>query len=801
MGGGQLSAEEDRRGDPMTLRRLMGEAGGALSRRRFLAGSGAAGWCAACAASSGRQGAAPGNNAAPGTVASGAAGTSGTPSEPITIPIGAESYSLAEDPRLVVKFYRCNPVHALPPQLMVPAAGARRRPEEPVVCRGDSVGPPAPPPPAHVEAIWREARGIIRRLRDLENPQAPGRPLFPDPYPLAEDGTGRGRAPLEIILLDLSVWGFRGGTHPDEPQILIQNSLAVDESRAVLAHEIFHRIQYKFNNVDWRPWLFRDVEEIGFDGRGSIMEGGARAAEAVLAAGADRYLHDGRAWFDGSAQTLFMRSLPARGRPNTNLYATGLFWKYVAEQHGRTRHGLETQHALLSHVASTAVPDDPDPPAFVFDPRQVRLARGAMAGPGHFDTMLADREGGFLATETTWGSFLAALVLNHAPSLDSRFRFRDAEIWKGGASPQVTIAPERVLVFEALPVSLDGLHQDEFSPAEIQDRQRPSFEDRAREWFRPWLAPGSAGDLRRWPIAGLDPYAFTCWRIDFRDDAPAPILRVRLRGRGGVRAFLLQVILIDRAGQLLDIDRSEPDAAGEADRLIAARGAATAYVMVASRDQAGDVRIGFSRAVNTPLLSATNWNAGFAKRLSVDPARSVWSWRSPDLFLHGNRHTLLVRVSNDGSARAEDVVVALAWKRADAGFHAAPWTVLTDPPTGPGIPPPPKDAPVRVARPFATNGQGTDPAGGYAIETIDECFAQQNYRDHLPGGGRASCRNTHRPNEEVFHFRWPDALRAMDDVVVRAGFRCRNPMRAGMEYIFSCVGRRTPPRASSEYVP
>ncbi|HYF08504.1 MAG TPA: hypothetical protein VD970_12845, partial [Acetobacteraceae bacterium] len=179
-------------------------------------------------------------------------------------------------------------------------------------------------PPRRVQQAARLAEAAIRAFADpalglrpaLRPGERLGIRLFQ--YPPDDDGS-----PSEI----------RGDTDPRWDFIRISKGLDRDQMAGTIAHEVFHRIQYRYHaGTDPREPLYR-----------AVREGGARLAEDLMNDARNTYA-DGAVFFRRPWRSLVGAdpSLPdapdadrteqRRNRPIS--YEAGLLWKWLSEQHG-----------------------------------------------------------------------------------------------------------------------------------------------------------------------------------------------------------------------------------------------------------------------------------------------------------------------------------------------------------------------------------------------------------------------------------------------------------------------------------
>lgn len=531
-------------------------------------------------------------------------------------------YPLRRGPYLVhVKYWPDHPHDGLTP---VAATDARPR-------RLANAATPEPVQDAAEAAILCLTRFGDRRLQ-LRRPRLPS------------DG---------ILLIELKNLGiYRGVAYPEYLTIAIDRSLRGTAQRETIAHEIFHLIQYAYSDVATSPDGETRTPAPIFTPM--VREGGARVAEMIVHPNADRYEADAQDWFLPGGASLARYRIGRRRRFLGASYGAGLFWKYVAEQHASRgvpgsnrdiaewRREIETQRHLLE--ASHSLSDE-EAGGITID--VLREARRRMAGLGTFDQFRyveGDRNLPACA-ETTWGNFQVALLLNGTAGADSRFRFEDANRWRGVTAGRQAV-PERQQVgfaslpserFLAEPSEAAGTHLGEFGPemllGERADAAITDMRIRLRDAFNPSAGHSLPEDgvQAMIPTRMLDPFSMMVFRVTMPRPVQTRLLRVQWEPREGLDDAMVQVVSLDRAAELQDLFRHDGQGGVPLDRTFAFRGVSEVLIIVASRITAGNFRLRLRQAEDAPILSSGDWNAVSARYLTRDPRISRADWQSPDV--------------------------------------------------------------------------------------------------------------------------------------------------------------------------
>ncbi|MBX9752102.1 MAG: hypothetical protein K5Q68_21115 [Roseococcus sp.] len=506
------------------------------------------------------------------------------------------------------------------------------------------------------------------------------------------------RGPSGLVTIELrSLVLVRGWASIDRDgfgHVVLDRALRGDALRETVAHEIFHLVQYAYNRtstsadgqlVDEAP-VFTPM----------LREGGARVAEMVVNHNAGRYENDAQDWFLPGGASLARFRAGRRRRFIGTSYGAGVFWKYVAEQHApplprgadlRWARELSTQKLLLEATSRTEAEEMPKQITI----EGLREARRRMVGLGDFDRFLyVNGERDLPAcSETTWGNFQLALLLNGTAGADSRFRFEDAARWRGITAGRQAVPADQQPHYEDLPSERLGpreemgerprhsrSHSGEFGPAMLLGQR---IEERvtdlqyafghALNLTRPLPPEDGAQGLIRARM--LDPFSMMTFKVRFDASSETKLLRVRWDPEQELEDGMVQVVLLDQAGELLDLYRHDGQLNRAMDRTFACRQVSEVLVVVASRVKAGNFRLRLAKAADAAILAVADWNCRPARHLTHDPATHRYDWQSKDtefstsrepvLFPDGEWRTwhgfVLLMIRNRGIDRAEDVMI------------------------------------------------------------------------------------------------------------------------------------------------
>lgn len=503
-----------------------------------------------------------------------------------------------------------------------------------------------------------------------------------------------------VLWVELRNLPYRGDTRPELDHIKVERTLRGAAQATTIAHEIFHRVQYAY--VATIGVADRYVEDEGPAFTGMVLEGGARMGELIVGAEAPRFEQDGREWFLPEGLSLGRSRRGRRRAFDGSTYEAGLFWKYLAEQHGTRaiggpprpgRREAETQRLLLE---ACEMPASRDFPLLTLD--HLRRARSAMTGVGDFDRFLylnGDRTVPACA-ETSWGNFLLALAMNGTAGDDSRFRFEDAAQWRGPAAGRAQVPPSRQVNFAELPSQVAEPTRPEsasgpgvFGPGMILasrlDAERVDREIALRAALGIDGARVPEGDEAPIPPRMLAAFSMLAFKVVMPQDGAAKLLRIRWEPSGELADGFVQIAFLGRGGELRDLFRHDGAGATALRRVFGCREIGEVLVIVASRTRPGDFRLRFDEPRDAPVVMAGDWNCHIGRFMTRDPARFRHNWQSPSaaIFLEGPTATATGTVSalffNRGRSKAEDVTFSCQRRPLSGGAWEAlaPRQILT----------------------------------------------------------------------------------------------------------------------------
>jgi hypothetical protein len=840
----------------MTLRRLMGAGRGGLSRRRFLAGTGAAGWCAGCAWIPTDE-----TQATAQPLANRPAMSAPTPSpardpglilqtcdqllaamapDTLADPI---PYSRGTNPRITISYWITGDYRRLPEEVLKDLPKVDRqsfslneRPDVRVDIIRDTLSGPIPSTPRHIQMLFCFADhlfGLFRRHRLFHRP-VNGKEI--EDLPLIAITAGNylhDRFRGAVTLGDGLIW--------TDLKIVIDAALSPYDSFLVLAHEFLHVVQHRFDgdlsNIVNEPITEEKPElrpHIYYAARGDMREGTARAFEEILVGGSPRFQRDATRWFKVPAQPLLTPAMKPYA-PRPALYSSGLFFKYLADQAalGSSAESPETKKiAVLREFCRM-------PNALDLD--EWRAAYLRLRQHGSFDRFAyLDRDSpAVLSDETLWGNFVLAVLLHGGQEPDPRFRF-DLPLRTDRESLRYRFPDSNVVPFEALPSirwrgsghpgqgGADGspptgrsqpLSLNLPKPQERGDlvllsapaapAPRDCTSPSAPSCHHPigaWHAQGHAMEIRstlvphdmfeggyrvppvglgipspalvgepRPPLHALTPYSFLAWKVVLGNPLPGRMIRMGFRRSGGLEDALVQVVLLDRAGRVIDLMRcdGQPDGTTrEIDRVIACRDASECLIVVAAREKSGNFRLRLSRVVERAYLFAATWNAVAGTSYATSPAVRAWTWRNPDLWIAESEVNL--RLYNFGDRPASKTKVQF-WTR---NF------VETDPGRR------------KVLQPEWQELTGTGPqrVNEFVVPTSNECAQRKLYRYAPDDSEYGTCDDYPYLEERLVKL----PIRALDSSALILRATVTSPDNAdprAMEVLASPSGARPPRQA------
>jgi hypothetical protein len=410
-------------------------------------------------------------------------------------------------------------------------------------------------------------------------------------------------------------------------------------------HELFHQVQYRYNDTGTRSGVY-----------GVLREGGARLIEDCINDAPNRYANQAAEMLIDPTQSLV--DFPV-GTSTPILYAAGLFWKYVAEQHSEHTGagdepavGVDAYRKVLE-ASATVLPGDP---GIGYDPASLRTARANMPWYGSFDEFgwydAGHTELG--SNETTWGNYLVANFLHGtaSPVPESRFEYREddeAITWPGAGAANLAALQAAVLAGDAVT-----------------------------------LAQGTSVTRN---VAAQAEYSARYFRVT--PGAPAPrLLRVTFTASAAMGDPLVQILRLGVGGALVDLHRSD---AASWSKTLSMDGLSSVVVIVSARVHPGGYDVQLEEVASATDVMVTRWNSAVGTEYEADPRGWAWTWVSPDVMVDtdddgladgsvyfGVNNRLKVRIRNRGNAPATGIQVDFWYQKATPFLSSAGWVPVQD---------------------------------------------------------------------------------------------------------------------------
>lgn len=429
--------------------------------------------------------------------------------------------------------------------------------------------------------------------------------------------------PISICFLEESA----GATTPSQTYIEINSKNSLIQNFGTVPHELFHRVQYQYNNTEQFTGLY-----------GVLREGGARLIEDSSCDLFNRYALQSQQIFKDPAQSLVHFDSRC---DNPISYAASLFWKYLAEQYSSNvlpanepDIGFDVYRKVLE---MTAANDRPYEPAALRQTLTQTAIRGSFDEFRYFDPEHNELN----SNETAWGNFLLANYLQSSGPPDTRFRYMesgDPITWPAG-SPLDPIAQLAQLRPHA-----EGLS--------INQNSRVSRS-----------------------VIGLPSYASRYYRITPGTTTRPRMIRISLSAFSGMNDPLIQILRFGQDGELIDISKS--DRASYL-KTINMSGLSSVVVIVASRTNSGDYTLTVDEVGAGPDMMITRWDSAVLTEYELNPRDHPLTRNSPDFLLDANNsnrvdNRLGIRLHNRGNARVTGISVDLQCQPYGAQLNPAIW--------------------------------------------------------------------------------------------------------------------------------
>jgi len=447
----------------------------------------------------------------------------------------------------------------------------------------------------------------------------------------------RGDPPVGLIPISICfIEPFAGLTSPSQSDIEIHSKNSLVQNFGTVPHELFHRVQYQYNATEEVTGLY-----------GVMREGGARLIEDSSCDIFNRYALQSQQIFRNPAQSLIHFDSRC---DNPISYASGLFWKYLAEQHSlnvlpadEPDIGFDVYRRVLEVTA------DPNPNGRPYTSTALRRAISTTARPGNFDEFryVDTRQNELSSNETSWGNYLLANYLHSLPGSDARFQYiedNDEIMWPDDGS-----GLDLIRKLEDLKVQTDN------------------------------ILTGQDNAISR-TVIGQPAYAARYYRITPNALTPPRMLRVSLSAFGGMTDTLIQILRFGPDGVLTDISKSDQPSYT---KTINMNGVSSVVVIIASRMNAGDYTVTFDEVPGGSDVMITRWNSALLTEYELNPRD--WTRTSPDLVdsdndgvpdaavVPGTNNKLKVRIHNRGNMGISGVHIDLHYQPAIPQLRTDLW--------------------------------------------------------------------------------------------------------------------------------
>ena len=458
------------------------------------------------------------------------------------------------------------------------------------------------------------------------------------------NGTGR----LEYRILDTSP--SAGQTNAGWSHVEVDPGNTNLQNMHTVPHEMFHQVQYRYNNTTTRSGIY-----------GALREGGARFIEDNINDQPNRYVHQAKEIFDDPRQSIADSPSVGTSVGSSTLirYATALLWKYVAEQHSTSISlpnepaiGIDSYRKVLDATATVQVGD----PGVGYDPPALRTARSGMPWYGHFDQFryydLASTE--LDRHETTWGNYLIANYLHGTgnPVGDNRFEYLEDQHPVTWPSSVANLASLQAYV----------------QPGDVLSLSQGSSISRS--------------------VVGHKSWSSRYYRITPTGSPGPRLLRINFTSSAGMTDPLIQILRIGGGSNLIDINRSDQI---NYSKTINLDGLSKVIVIVASRINPGDYTIQFDEIATASDTMVTRWNSALDTEYEIDPRGWSWTWTSPDVMVDNNNdgladtevffgqnNQLKVRLHNRGNSNARGIQIDFWYQKATPFLSSGGWITVQD---------------------------------------------------------------------------------------------------------------------------
>lgn len=454
------------------------------------------------------------------------------------------------------------------------------------------------------------------------------------PFSLRDPRNGAAR--MEYRILEQGA-GIAGQTNASWSHVEVAPDNSDSQNSFTVPHELFHQVQYRYNDTTTRSGIY-----------GIVREGGARFATESINDQPNRYVDSGKKIPNEPWQSLVSDAV---GIKNPIRYAAGLFWKYIAEQYSTVvaepMVGVDTYRKVLEATATVEAAD----PGVGYLATAMRDARRQMPWYGRWDQFryydAANTE--LDSHETIWGNYLVANYMHSTanPVPDARFEYLEDE-----APVPWSAATTKLADYQA--------------KVEVGDD----------------IVIGQGDSVTR-NRANHKAWAVRYYRISPDAGSPPRMLRIDFSTAAGMTDPLIQILRLGAGGTLLDISRSD---LATYSKTINMDGLANVVVIVASRENGGSFTLDFDEVASDTDVHVTRWNSAVGTEYEVDPRGWSWTWVSPDVMVDNDdngladtevyfdqNNRLKVRLRNRGNAPADNIGIEFFYQKATPHLSAAAW--------------------------------------------------------------------------------------------------------------------------------
>jgi hypothetical protein len=454
------------------------------------------------------------------------------------------------------------------------------------------------------------------------------------PFSLRDPRDGAARMEYRILEQPTDVAGQTSATWN---HIEVDPANSDSQNSFTVAHELFHQVQYQYNDTTTRSGIY-----------GILREGGARFGIESINDRPNRYVHTGKKILEEPWQSLVVDVVNTQ---NPIRYAAGLLWKYIAEQHSTVvaepMVGVDSYRKILEATATVEAGD----PGVGYVATALRDARRQMPWYGRLDQFryydAANTE--LDSHETTWGNYLVANYMhsNANPVPDARFEYLEDEdpVPFSTATTKLADYQAKVEVGDDIVIG----------QGDSVTRNRANHKAWSARYYR--ISP-DAGSLPR-------------------------MLRINFSTAAGMTDPLVQILRLGVGGTLLDISRSDQ---ATYSKTINMDNLSNIVVVVASRENGGDFTLDFDEVASDSDVHVTRWNSAVGTEFEIDPRGWSWTWVSPDVMVDNDDNGLAdtavyfdqdnklkVRLRNRGNSAANNIGIEFFYQKATPHLSAAAW--------------------------------------------------------------------------------------------------------------------------------